>query len=95
MPYVRITVLLRDGTKRTGVRHFPSPINLEDIRKHAFQLSADVLGRAMIEDVTVAEVPADDPAVVAIILEQQQKKNAAAPRDANREAVTRHRRERR
>ena len=81
MPYARITILLHDGTRRTGVRHFPEPMNLEDIRKHAWQLSADVLGRGAIEDVTVTEVPADDPAVVALILDQRRSTKPIPPSD--------------
>jgi hypothetical protein len=68
MGYVRITIQLRNGGTRTGVRRFPEPIIMNDIRKHAWQLSAEVLGRGAIADVTVVEVPASDPAVVALIL---------------------------
>jgi hypothetical protein len=91
MPYARITILLRNGTRRTGVRHFPEPMNLEDIRTQAWQLSAEVLGRGVIENVVVAEVPADDPAVVALILEQQLKQKAATG-DSSRADYLRQRR---
>jgi hypothetical protein len=67
MGYVRITIQLRNGHKRSGVRAFTEPMNLEDIRKHAFHLSAEALGRGAIDDVEVHEVPATDPAVVAMI----------------------------
>lgn len=73
MPYARITILLRDGTRRSGVRKFPEPMNLADIRAHAWQLSAEVLGRGAIENVTVSELPADDPAVVALILSKHDR----------------------
>lgn len=72
MGYVRITIELRNGSKRSGVRSFQEPLNLEEIRMHAWQLSSEVLGRQEIEDVTVREVPADDPAVVRLILSQKE-----------------------
>jgi hypothetical protein len=75
--YVRITIKLCDGSKRSGVRAFPQSMNLEDIRKHAWQLAGEVLGRGAIEDVIVGEVPADDPAVVALILGQQRRNKQA------------------
>lgn len=71
MGYVRITIELRNGGKRSGVRAFQEPMNLVDIRTHAWQLSAEVLGRDAIEDVVVREVPANDPAVVSLILSQR------------------------
>jgi hypothetical protein len=71
MGYVRITIELRSGRKRSGVRSFPEPMNLEDIRMQSWQLSAEVLGRGAVEDVTVCEVPASDPAVVSRILRQK------------------------
>lgn len=74
MAYVRITIHLANGGKRTGVRAFPSPINLHDIRMHAWHLASEVLGRAAVEDVTVIELAADDPAVVAFIHGEQRKK---------------------
>jgi hypothetical protein len=74
MGYARITIFLRNGGKRSGVRAFSEPMNLEDIRQHAWRLSSKVLGRGAIEDVVVKEVPADDPAVVALILKEQQRK---------------------
>jgi hypothetical protein len=73
MPYVRITIHLRDGSTRSGARKFPEPTKLEDIRMHSFHLAADALGRDAIHDVTVIELPADDPAVVALILGKQKK----------------------
>jgi len=74
MAYVQITIHLTGGRERTGVRASPSPINLQDIRMHAWQLSAEVLGPAAILEVTVVELPADHPAVVAFILGEQRKK---------------------
>ena len=40
---------------------------------HAWHLSEEVLGRPAIQDVTVVELPADDPAVVAFILRDDRK----------------------
>jgi hypothetical protein len=48
-------------------------MNLKDIRTHAWHLAAEVLGRGAIEDVMVKDVPADDPAAVAMILSQDSK----------------------
>ncbi len=79
MGYVRITIKLVDGSQRSGVRKFPEPMNLEDIRTHAWQLAGEVLGRGAIEDVIVVEVPANDPAVVAIILRDEYR-NKPVPR---------------
>ena len=62
MGYVRIIIHLVDGDQRSGVRRFPEPMNLDDIRTHAWQLAGEVLGRGSIEDVIVMEVAADDPA---------------------------------
>jgi hypothetical protein len=76
MGYVRITIQLIKGGTRSGVRRFSDPLNLEDIRKHAWQLAAEVLGRGAIANVAVIEVPADDPAVVALILRQESGKKA-------------------
>lgn len=73
MGYVRITIQLRDGGKRSGVRSFAEPMNLEEIRKHAWHLAAEVLGRHAIEDVAAWKVPADDPAIVALILGEKRK----------------------
>jgi hypothetical protein len=71
--YIRITIHLRDNTKRSGVRSFSSDVALEDVRRQAWQLSAEVLGHAAIEDVSVKELPPDDPSVVALILRDQSK----------------------
>jgi len=79
MGYARITIYLVDGSKRTGVRRFEEPMNLHDIRMHALHLSAEVLGRAAIGDVIVQEVPATDPAVIALILGEE-KRNRPIPR---------------
>lgn len=68
MGYARITIHLKGGRTRSGIRHFPEPMNLEDIRAHSMQLAAESLGRASIEQVIVEEVPATDPAVVALII---------------------------
>jgi hypothetical protein len=81
MGYVRITIHLLDGSHRSGVRKFPEPMNLTDIRTHAWQLAGEVLGRGAIEDVTVKVVPADDPAVVAIILKDEYKSKAVQRSD--------------
>ncbi|HET6256652.1 MAG TPA: hypothetical protein VFE32_21435 [Puia sp.] len=56
-------------------------MNLVEIRKHAWQLSAEVLGHGEIEDVTVKEVPSDDPAVVALILKEKGMRKRIAPSD--------------
>jgi len=79
MGYVRITILLCNRGKRSGVRGFPDPMNLEEIRAHAWHLAEEVLGRREIENVTVDEVAADDPAVVALILGQQRRNEAVRP----------------
>lgn len=71
MGYVRITIRMLNGHTQSGVRKFPEPMNLGDIRMHAWHLAAEALGRRKIEDVTVCEVPADDPAVVALILHDE------------------------
>lgn len=68
MPYVCITIYLRDHTKRSGVRSVSSPLDLDEVRLHAWRLSADVFGEALIQDVTVQELSADDPRVVALII---------------------------
>ena len=73
MGYVRITIHLTNGKKRTGVRRVAEPMNLADIRSHARQLSEETLGRDKIEDVIVVELPADHPDVVAYILRKQPK----------------------
>jgi hypothetical protein len=73
MPYAHITIHLRDGTTRSGVRSISGPLILEDVRKLAWRLSAETLGHQAIEDVTVKELPADDPAVVALIVSEKEK----------------------
>lgn len=74
MGYVRITIHLAAGGTRSGIRPIPEPINLPDVRDQALRLASESLGRAAIADVTVEEVPADDPAVVALILRDQAHK---------------------
>jgi hypothetical protein len=82
MSYARITIHLKGGGIRSGIRHFDDPMNLQDIRAHALQLAAESLGRGSIEQVTVEEVPASDPAVVALILKDKVRKNmGVAPSD--------------
>jgi hypothetical protein len=56
--YVRITVFLTNGQHRSGIRHAADSEKLENIRVHAARLSADVLGREAIIDVTVEILPA-------------------------------------
>jgi hypothetical protein len=73
MGYIRIIIHLFNGARRSGIRPFPEPMNLDEIRKHARQLASDVLGNTVIEDVTVSEVTASDPEVVALILGQIQR----------------------
>jgi hypothetical protein len=73
MAYVHIAIHLRDGTTRSGVRLISGPIILEEVRKLAWRLSADTLGHQAIEDVTVKELPPDDPAVVALIVSEKVK----------------------
>ena len=68
MGYVRITIHLLSGKPRTGIRQISDSEDLESVRAHALRLSADVLGRAAIMDVTVEALAADDPGVVALIL---------------------------
>ena len=77
MGYVRITIKLRNSSTLSGVRKFPEPMNLADIRLHAWHLATDALGRRTIEEVTVLEVPADDPAVVALILRDERNSRPA------------------
>lgn len=81
MGYARIIIHLVGGSTRTGVRAFAEPMNLHDIRMHAWKLSEEVLGRSAIEDVTVLEVPASDPAVIALILGEKKKKKPIPPSD--------------
>ncbi len=38
MSYVRITIHLKGGVRRAGLRHFPMDIALKDIELHAWQL---------------------------------------------------------
>jgi len=78
MPYVRITIALRNGGTRSGVRRVPEPIVLEDVRMQSWHLAAEALGRGAIDHVVVSEVSADDPAVVALILGET-KKNIRIP----------------
>jgi hypothetical protein len=92
MPYARIRVLLRDGTTRSGAWKFPEPTILAEIRAQARQRSAEVLGHGSIEDVLVVEVPADDPAVVALLLGQQRKVQRGSQDDAKRADLVRRRR---
>jgi hypothetical protein len=46
---------------------------------HAWQLAAETLGRRAIEEVSVHEVPANDPAVVALILREERKSKSTTP----------------
>ena len=77
MGYVRITIYLQNAKARTGIRCFADSEDLEAIRAHAFKLSAEVLGRGAIREVTVEALGADDPGVVALILQGQDKKSVA------------------
>jgi hypothetical protein len=79
MGYVRITIKLHQGASKSGIRHFPEPMNLSDIKQHAWQLSAESLGRGKIADVLVEEVPADDPGVVALILRKDKSRPKTEP----------------
>jgi hypothetical protein len=49
---------------------------VEEIRKHAWLLSKDVLGQQAIEDVLVEELLPNDPAVVALILKSNAKRGS-------------------
>jgi hypothetical protein len=71
MSYVRITIHLKGGGRRTGVRYFLTDIALKDIQSHAWQLSVEALGRAVIEHLDVEELPPEHPAVVAYICRSQ------------------------
>lgn len=73
MPCIHITICLRDGTQRSGVRLIPDPVVLEGIRHQAWRLAGEVLGREHIEDVQVNELPASDPALVALIISNKAK----------------------
>jgi hypothetical protein len=79
MGYARIIIHLVDGTRRSGVRRFPEPMDLDAIRNQARQLASEVLGTRAIEDVVVSELPANDPAVVALILSEA-RRNEVVPR---------------
>ena len=92
MGYVRITIYLIDGSSRSGVRSFAEPVNIDDICKQARQLAGEVLGRSMIEDVTACEVPATDPAVVALILREEKIKRGIPPSDGTHPFVRQQRR---
>ena len=73
MPYVHITIYLRDGTHRYGIRVIPDPVVLEDLRRQAWRLAGDVLGSENIDDVVVRELSASDPAVVTLIVAEKAK----------------------
>jgi hypothetical protein len=79
MGYVRIVIRLLNGGQRSGIRQFPEPMILEDIRSHAWQLAGEALGRGAIEQVIVTEVPTTDPEVVALIMGLQ-RRGKAVPR---------------
>jgi hypothetical protein len=81
MAYVHIEIHLRDGTTRSGVRGISGPLILEEVRKLAWRLSAESLGHHAIEDVTVKELPPDDPAVVALIVSEKGKAKTIARSD--------------
>ena len=72
MSYVRIAIHLKGGAQRTGVRHFPTNIKLEDIQAHAWQLSVEALGQGAIENLDVEELPSEHPDVVAYICGNQE-----------------------
>jgi hypothetical protein len=91
MGYVRITIWLIGGGKRSGIRKFPEPMNMEDIRDHSWLLAGEVLGRGAIEDVSVEEVSANDPGVVAIILTQH-RINDSVPRSDGEHPYLKHQR---
>jgi hypothetical protein len=71
MSYVRISIHLKGGGLRTGVRHFSTDIALKDIKAHAWQLSVEALSRGAIDRVDVEELPPEHPAVVAYICRSQ------------------------
>jgi hypothetical protein len=92
MPYVYIAIHLRDGTTRSGVRSISGPLILDDVRKLAWRLSVETLGHQAIEDVTVKELPADDPAVVALILSGNVKAKTVPRSDGEHPYVKQQRR---
>jgi hypothetical protein len=71
MSYIRITIHLKGGARRTGVRHFPTDIALRDIQAHAWQLSVEALGREAIAHLDVEKLPSEHSAVVAYICRSQ------------------------
>jgi hypothetical protein len=75
-----LSIQLRNGGQGSGVRQFPEPITLNDLRKRIWQLAAEVLGRGAIEEVIVCEVTSTVPAVAAIILGE---KGANKPTEAS------------
>ena len=75
MGYARIIIHLKSGGIRSGIRHFQEPMNLQHIRAQAMQLASESLGRGNIEEVTVEEVPATDPRVVAMIVKDKLRKD--------------------
>ena len=76
MGYARIIIRLIDGTQGSGVRRFPEPMDLDAIRNKARRLAGEVLGPRAIEYVIATELPADNPAVVALILSKGQRNRA-------------------
>ena len=89
MGYARIIIRLFDGTQRSGVRRFPEPMDLDAIRNQARQLAGEVLGPRAIEEVIVTELPADDPAVVALILSEA-RRGEVVPRSDGEHPYLRH-----
>jgi hypothetical protein len=81
MIYVRLTIRLKDGSSRSGVRPFSDGTKLEDIRSHAWQLSAEILGMDAIAEVFVQELRATDPAVAALLMFDEMKKIKAPASD--------------
>jgi len=81
MIYFRITIRLKDGSSRSGVRPFSDGTKLHDIRSHAWQLSAEVLGMDAIAEVVVQELQAADPAVAAFLMLDEIKKKKTLASD--------------
>lgn len=69
MPWYRITLLLRNGKRKSGVRQFPGHDHPNQVKAYVW----NKVDRWKVEDVEVVELPACDPEVVNIILKRSQK----------------------
>jgi hypothetical protein len=90
MSNVRIVTLLLDGGRRSGIRQFPEPMELNKIKDQAWRLVGEVLGCGPICGMVAMEVSASDPEVVALILGKRQKRVAVPGSDGTPPFVKQH-----